>query len=256
MDVPRLLRPLSRVPRWAIFGFALTGLLLQAFGLYWDIWRHVVVGRESFFTPPPPVLSAGFGYVVLAGIVGSVSGALAPQWAGPRVRIVGLSVPVEFLLIGTGALFQAIAFPWDEAWHRLAAEGLVSETFWSPPHVMAIAGGIVSTFGFFLAVVLERRRWNGARTALGLVSVALGAGLLLFSLQVLLGPMDFATTFNGQVLRDAIAYPTGVSLAAPAVLVLAVLAGRRAGVATLSAAIYTERRSEEHTSELQSQSHI
>src|SRR5213080_3377085 len=228
MDVPRLLRPLSRVPRWAIFGFALIGLLLQAFGLYWDIWRHVVVGRESFFTPPHLVLYAGFGYVALAGIVGSVSGAVAPRWAGPRIRIVGLLVPVEFLLIGTGALFQAVAFPWDEAWHRLVAEGLVSETFWSPPHVMAIAGGIVSTFGFFLAVVLERTRWNGARPALGLVGVALGAGLLLFSLQV---------------LRDAIAYPTGVSLAAPAVLVLAVLAGRRPGLATVSAAIYTGLRS-------------
>src|SRR6059036_1163448 len=112
-----------------------------------------------------------------------------------------------------------------------------------PIHVMAIAGGIVSTFGFFLAVVLERTRWNGARPALGLVGVALGAGLLLFSLQVLLGPMDFATSFNGQVLRDAIAYPTGVSLAAPAVLVLAVLAGRRPGLATVSAAIYTGLRS-------------
>src|SRR2546427_444480 len=83
MDVPRLLRPLSRVPRWAIFAFALTGLLLQAFGLYWDIWRHVVVGRESFFTPPHLVLYAGFGYVALAGIVGSIAGASAPRWAGP-----------------------------------------------------------------------------------------------------------------------------------------------------------------------------
>jgi len=44
-------------------------------------------------------------------------------------------------------------------------------------------------------------------------------------------------------LRDAIAYPTGVSLAAPAVLVLAVLAGRRPGLATVSAAIYTGLRS-------------
>ena len=243
MDVPQLLRPLSRVPRWAVFAFALTGLLLQAFGLYWDIWRHVVVGRESFFTPPHVVLYAGFGYVALAGIVGSVAGASAPRWAGPRVHIVGLLVPVEFLLIGTGALFQALAFPWDEAWHRLVAEGLVTETFWSPPHVMAIAGGILSTFGFFVAVVLERTRWNGARSGLGLVAVGIGAGLLLFGLQVLLGPMDFATTFNGQVLRDAIAYPTGVSLATPAVLILAVLAGRRAGLATLSAAVYTSLRS-------------
>src|SRR5712692_9476815 len=234
MDVPRLLRPLSRVPRCAIFAFALTCLLLQAFGLYWDIWRHVVVGRESFFTPPHLVLYGGFG---------SVAGASAPRWAGPRVRIVGLLVPIEFLLIGTGALFQALAFPWDEAWHRLVAEGLVTETFWSPPHVMAIAGGIVSTFGFFVAVVLERTRWNGARSGLGLVGVGIGAGLLLFGLQVLLGPMDFATTFNGQVLRDAIAYPTGVSLATPAVLMLAVLAGRRAGLATLSASVYTGLRS-------------
>src|SRR5947209_18346353 len=57
-DVPQLLRPLSRVPRWAVVAFALTVLLLQAFGLYWDIWRHVVVGRESFFTPPHVVLYA------------------------------------------------------------------------------------------------------------------------------------------------------------------------------------------------------
>src|SRR2546427_263670 len=140
-------------------------------------------------------------------------------------------------------LFQALAFPWDEAWHRLVAEGLVTETFWSPPHVMAIAGGILSTFGFFVAVSLERTRWNGARSGLGLVAVGIGGGLLLFGLQVLLGPMDFATTFNGQVLRDAIAYPTGVSLATPAVLILAVLAGRRAGLATLSAAAYTGLRS-------------
>src|SRR3989442_4327163 len=216
MDVPRLLRPLSRVPRWAIFAFALTGLLLQAFGLYWDIWRHVVVGRESFFTPPHLVLYAGFGYVALAGIVGSIAGASAPRWAGPRVRIVGLLVPIEFLLIRTGPLFQALAFPCDEPWHPLVAEGLVTETFWSPPHVMAIAGGIVSTFGFFVAVALERIRWNGARSGLGLVAVGIGGGLLLFGLQVLLGPMDFATTFNGQVLRDAIADPpAGVLLAPP-----------------------------------------
>src|SRR5438309_9940065 len=105
MDVPRLLRPLSRVPRWAIFAFALTGLLLQAFGLYWDIWRHVVVGRESFFTPPHLVLYAGFGYVALAGIVGSIAGECAPGWTGPRVCIVGLSVPLVVLLMCAGAFF-------------------------------------------------------------------------------------------------------------------------------------------------------
>src|SRR2546427_4100961 len=55
--------------------------------------------------------------------------------------------------------------------------------------------------------------------------------------------MDFATTFNGQVLRDAIASPTGVSLAPPAVLILAVLGGRRTGLATLAAAGYTGLRS-------------
>src|SRR2546428_5795957 len=239
MDVPRLLRPLSRVPRWAIFAFALTGLLLQAFGLQWCIWRHVGVGGESSFMPPHLGFCAGSGYVALAGIVGSIAGASASRWAGPRVRIVGFLVPIEFLLIGTGALFQALAFPWDEAWHRLVAEGLVTETFWSPPHVMAIAGGIVSTFGFFVAVALERIRWNGARSGLGLLAVGIGAGLLLFGLQVLLGPMDFATTFNGQVLRDAIAYPTGVALAAPPVLVLARPAGRPPGPATPSAAAYT-----------------
>ena len=37
-------------------------------------------------------------------------------WAvGWRLAIVGLLVPIEFLLIGTGALFQALAFPWMRA---------------------------------------------------------------------------------------------------------------------------------------------
>jgi hypothetical protein len=243
MDVLRWLRPLARAPRWGIFGLALTGLLLQAFGLYWDVWRHVVIGRETFFTPPHLVLYAGFGYVALAGIIGCIAGAAAPGWAGPRVHVVGLLIPVEFLLIAAGALFQAAAFPWDEAWHRLVAEGLVAETYWSPPHVMAIAGGILSAFGFLTATVLERGRWRGARNGLGLAAIALGAGLLLFAVQVLLGPLDFATTFNGQVLRDAIAYPTAVSLATPAVLVIAILASRRPGVATLTAAVYTGIRS-------------
>src|SRR3989442_12012145 len=215
MDLPRLLRPLSRVPRWAIFGFALTGLLLQAFGLYWDIRRHVVVGRESFFTPPHLVLYAGFGYVALAGIVGSVSGAIAPRWAGPRIRIVGLFVPVEFLLIGTGALFQAVAFPWDEAWHRLVAEGLVSETFWSPPHVMAIAGGILSTFGFFVAVSLERTRWNGARSGLGLVAVGIGGGFLPFGPPGPPRPMGFPAPVQRPTPRDANAHPTPAGPCAP-----------------------------------------
>lgn len=243
MEVSRTLRPLARVPAWAIFALALLGLLLQAFGIYWDVWRHVAVGRETFFTPPHLVLYAGFGCVALAGIVGSLKGAMVLNWLGPRVQVLGLWSPLEFVFIGTGALFQAVAFPWDEAWHRLVAEGVVEETFWSPPHVMAIGGGIVSTFGFFLAVVLERARWNGARRILGLGAIALAGGLLLFSLQVLLGPLDFATTFRGEVLRDAVAYPTAVSLAAPAVLVLAVLVSRRAGLATSCAAIYTGLRS-------------
>src|SRR3989442_4165840 len=215
MDLPRLLRPLSRVPRWAIFGFALTGLLLQAFGLYWDIRRHVVVGRESFFTPPHLVLYAGFAYVALAGIVGSVSGAIAPRWAGPRVRIVGLFVPVEFLLLGTVALFQAVAFPWDEAWHRLVAEGLVSETFWSPPHVMAIAGGILSTFGFFVAVSLERTRWNGARSGLGLVAVGIGGGIILFGPAGLLRAKGFRAPFLRRAPRGATPYPPRASPSRP-----------------------------------------
>jgi len=60
MDVPRLLRPLSRVPRWAVFRFALTGLLLQAFGLYWDIWRVRGAGIE-------PALEARSGPEMPAG---------------------------------------------------------------------------------------------------------------------------------------------------------------------------------------------
>src|SRR3989442_10261059 len=55
--------------------------------------------------------------------------------------------------------------------------------------------------------------------------------------------MGLATPFTGQAQRAPIASPTGVSLAPPAVLILAVLGGRRTGLATLAAAVYTGLRS-------------
>src|SRR2546428_12513418 len=125
---------------------------MQSLGWFAVVRSHVVLVGESFFTPPHLVLYAGFGYVALAGIVGSIAGESAPRWAGPRVRIVGLLLPIEFLLIGTGALFQALAFPSDDACHRLVAECVVTQTFWSPPHAMAIPGGILTTFSIFVAV--------------------------------------------------------------------------------------------------------
>src|SRR5436309_1958531 len=177
MDVPRLLRPLSRVPRWAIFGFALTGLLLQAFGLYWDIWRHVVVGRESFFTPPHLVLYAGFGYVALAGIVGSIAGASAPRWAGPRVRIVGLLVPIEFFLIGTGVLILAVLAGRRAGLGTLSAAAytglrslMIVGQFALPPPVLFLAPVVDLAF-----LVLRPRRF-------GLIAATLtgGAWAVLF----------------------------------------------------------------------------
>src|SRR3989442_5658358 len=51
---------IRRPPRSTLFPYT---TLFRS--LYWDIWRHVVVGRESFFTPPHLVLYAGFASVAL-----------------------------------------------------------------------------------------------------------------------------------------------------------------------------------------------
>ena len=231
-------RRFAGVPYGPLLATISLGLILQAAALYWDVWTHVVIGRETFFSAPHLLLYTGFGLVALGGIAGCLRGVAGQGPMGPRLHVLGLAVPIEFFLIGIGALFQTVAFPWDEAWHLLVSRGEVTETFWSPPHAMAIGGGILAAFGFVLAVAVARETRTWSR-GLALVVQGWSFGQFLFALHVLLGLADFSEVFQGDVFRDAAVYPSAVAVVTPVVLVMAVVATRRPGLATLAAIFYT-----------------
>ena len=84
--------------------------------------------------------------------------------------------PVGLYLAGYGALCAALAFPLDDAWHRLHG---VDVTIWAPFHVMIVAGMAMAAVGTAYTLA----PWSRAGGALGLATVA--AVLLVLLAQAL-----------------------------------------------------------------------
>jgi hypothetical protein len=126
-------------------------LILTALGGAWDVWWHVMVGRESFWEPPHIMLYAGiFGGLTLATYAWRV-------FKNPRMKWVALA------LIGI-PLFVA---PFDEIWHAIFGfEDLRSVWIvWSPPHVtlvLAIAAAIGALFSPLRELDDDSQRTLGA----------------------------------------------------------------------------------------------
>jgi len=126
-------------------------LILTALGGAWDIWWHVMVGRESFWEPPHIMLYAG------------IFGALAVATYAWRILKDPTMKRVALILIGI-PFFVA---PLDEVWHAIFGfEDLRSVWIvWSPPHValvLAIALAIGTFFSPLRQLEDDSRRTFGA----------------------------------------------------------------------------------------------
>src|SRR5687768_616778 len=93
-------------------------------GVAWDVQWHLAVGRDRPFTAPHLLLLAGIagsGLCALGGVLWySLAGRGATGAARGRVWMGGIfRAPVGLYLAGYGALCAALAFPLDDAWHRL-----------------------------------------------------------------------------------------------------------------------------------------
>jgi hypothetical protein len=152
-------------------------------GVAWDVQWHLVVGRDRPFTAPHLLLLAGIagsGLCALGGVLWySLTGREGRGGGGGRalVRLRGLfRAPVGLYLAGYGALCAALAFPLDDAWHRLHG---VDVTIWAPFHVMIVAGMAMAAVGTAYTLAPGSR----AGGALGLATVA--AVLLVLLAQAL-----------------------------------------------------------------------
>jgi hypothetical protein len=148
-------------------------------GVAWDVQWHFAVGRDRPFTAPHLLLLAGIAGSGLCALGGVLWYSLVGREGrgGSLVRVRGLlRAPLGLYLAGYGALCAAVAFPLDDAWHRL--HGL-DVTLWAPFHVMIVGGMAMASVGAAYTLAPGSR----AGGALGLATVA--AVLLVLLAQAL-----------------------------------------------------------------------
>ena len=112
-------------------------MLVTLIGSYGDAWWHIVVGRETFWTPPHVVLYAGITLMLLSVLL------LTAHVLGYQGQGIGNRVKIA---LSAGLATMLGSAPLDDWWHATFGP---DQTPWTPPHLMATAG-----FVFLLAVSL------------------------------------------------------------------------------------------------------
>lgn len=194
---------------------ALFSLLTALLGLYWDLGTHIAQGRDVSPLSNPghyPIMFGLFG-VFAAGVVAMV----LPVGERPGPAAVRITrnwyAPVGGVLMAGTGFYSLLAFPLDDAWHRLFGQDV---TLWGPTHLMLIAAG-VATIGLGVLEVEGRlARGAGDVTPLGLYfrrgSIM---GGLLVALSVFQGEWDFgAPQFRMALHPLLIAVAAGCALVA------------------------------------------
>ncbi len=205
-------------------------------GIYWDVTWHATIGRESFWIPPHLLVYAGVICLLLSALSGFT---LAWRRAGQLRTALTNPMELGFAIAVLGPIIQIIAAPLDDLWHKLYG---LDVTIWSPPHLMGIAGGIVSIYGLLAALGGELPRrdsrplWHGVATGEVI-------GILLFSAALLLSMFALSEFDFHLDRRDVLLYPLLAGTLAAVPLMAAARYLGRPGTATSVALVYTFFRS-------------
>jgi hypothetical protein len=229
-------------------------LFVAGFGLAWDIRWHIVVGRDTFFTPPHLLLYTG---IAVAGLV-CLGMVLAETWryrqGSPAVTshtttpFLGLfHAPVGFVVAGFGLLTLLLAAPLDNYWHELYG---IDVALWTPFHMMGMIGGFIAGLGtvhiFASEAARARRRGRWRVRFMGFTgtewAVLFTISMLVAHLMVAAMPStnQFPTTIIGPL--EFLTYPVLLGMFLPAAGVAAIVATRRAGAASLVFALFFLRQ--------------
>ena len=164
--------------------------LAFVFGAAWDIQWHYAIGRDRPFIPPHLLLLGGIGAtgaLALGGVLWTtIQSRVTPDTQDRAVAISAIPLfgpfraPAGLYLAGFGALCSALAFPWDDYWHRLYG---LDVTLWAPFHVMIIGGMALAALGTAYLFAARSGTLSGIGTAVALATCA--AILLLLQAQAL-----------------------------------------------------------------------
>lgn len=206
----------ARRPRIALEGRALElaplaigmlGVLLGWIGSSWDVSWHRAIGRDTFWSPPHLFMYVGTTLVGI-GSLAAVATAVAGRIPRSReLRIGALHAERSLALVGFGALAIISAAPFDDLWHRLFGRDV---DIWSPPHLFAVAGAVVTYIGLAAAAHIA----PAAPRARVVLTAILAAGLIA----TFVFGMNFYYVFAWS--RDAFAYPVVVCATIPFALAM------------------------------------
>jgi len=202
-----------RVALWVL----LTGKLLGAWGLTWDIQWHLLIGRDTFWIPPHLMMysgvTAGFLVAVLVLALDTRDRRRGVRARG-MVTMLGLTSTRGIHLAAWGVALLLLAAPIDDLWHRLFG---LDVTLWSPPHLLGLLGSAVNTIGTLLIAIEAYAPASRARFA----ALLLGGGLLYGGVRVVLEPAWLTAYTHGGVAFHAFA------MLASLLLPLALIPGTR-----------------------------
>src|SRR5215207_2782842 len=92
----------SAVRPWRVIGALTVLALLGAFGNAWDLFWHIVIGRDSFWIPPHTMMYTAValsGLIALAVVLGDTL-----RRADGLSAMLGFRAPLGFFILGVGVL--------------------------------------------------------------------------------------------------------------------------------------------------------
>jgi len=119
--------------------FVIIGSILGVTGTYWDIYYHIIYGRESFWIKPHLIVYLGVLIVFLSSLIGLIYN------HNIKNKRLAKGFFYATLTIFLSVTLQIISAYIDDLWHKIFG---LDVSVWSPPHLILIFFGIMISLSF------------------------------------------------------------------------------------------------------------